>query len=163
MVLPAEPDYPVGMADIFDVLSDGTRREILRSLLESRGELSVGDLVTELGIAQPTVSKHLKVLREHGLVGVREEGQHRYYHLDASPLEEVEVWLEPFTDFTVGTDADGATTVYAAWAGAEFGDRLGRTAAETANAARAAFETAQEKLEGARQRVSEKLPIRRKS
>lgn len=143
------------MADIFDVLADGTRREILRQLLESRGELAVGDLVNELGIAQPTVSKHLKVLREHGLVGVREEGQHRYYHLDASPLEDVEVWLEPFTEFTVGTDANGATTVYAAWAGAEFGDRLGRTAAETANAARVAFETAQEKLEGARQRVED--------
>ena len=141
------------MADIFDVLADGTRREILRQLLESRGELAVSDLVNELGIAQPTVSKHLKVLREHGLVGVREEGQHRYYHLDASPLEEVEVWLEPFTDFTVATDENGATTVYAAWAGAEFGDRLGRTASETANAARVAFESAQEKLEGARQRV----------
>jgi DNA-binding transcriptional ArsR family regulator len=150
------------MADIFDVLADGTRREILRQLLESRGELAVGDLVTELGIAQPTVSKHLKVLREHGLVAVREEGQHRYYHLDASPLEEVEVWLEPFTDFTVGTDADGATTVYAAWAGTEFGDRIGRTAAETANAARVAFESAQEKIEGARKVVSDKLPKRRK-
>lgn len=150
------------MADIFDVLADGTRREILRQLLESRGELAVGDLVNELGIAQPTVSKHLKVLREHGLVAVREEGQHRYYHLDASPLEEVEVWLEPFTDFTVGTDADGTTTVYAAWAGTEFGDRIGRTAAETANAARVAFESAQEKIEGARQRVSDKLPKMRK-
>ena len=150
------------MADIFDVLADGTRREILRQLLESRGELAVGDLVTELGIAQPTVSKHLKVLREHGLVAVREEGQHRYYHLDASPLEEVEVWLEPFTDFTVGTDADGATTVYAAWAGTEFGDRIGRSAAETANAARVAFESAQEKFEGARKVVSDKLPKRRK-
>ena len=150
------------MADIFDVLADGTRREILRQLLESRGELAVGDLVTELGIAQPTVSKHLKVLREHGLVAVREEGQHRYYHLDASPLEEVEVWLEPFTDFTVGTDADGATTVYAAWAGTEFGDRIGRGAAETANAARVAFGSAQEKFEGARKVVSDKLPKRRK-
>jgi len=150
------------MADIFDVLADGTRREILRQLLESRGELAVGDLVTELGIAQPTVSKHLKVLREHGLVAVREEGQHRYYHLDASPLEEVEVWLEPFTDFTVGTDADGATTVYAAWAGTEFGDRIGRGAADTANAARVAFGSAQEKFEGARKVVSDKLPKLRK-
>ena len=151
------------MADIFDVLADGTRREILRQLLESRGEHAGGAHVTALGIAQPTVSKHLKVLREHGLVGVREEGQHRYYHLDASPLEEIEVWLEPFTDFTVGTDENGATTVYAAWAGAEFGDRIGRTAAETANAARVAFETAQEKIEGARKVVSEKLPKRRKN
>lgn len=150
------------MADIFDVLSDGTRREILRQLLDARGELSVGDLVNELGVAQPTVSKHLKVLREHGLVGVREEGQHRYYHLDARPLEEIEMWLEPFTDFTVATDENGATTVYAAWAGTEFGDRIGRTAAETANAARVAFETAQEKIEGARQRVTERLPKLRK-
>ncbi|TXK18604.1 helix-turn-helix transcriptional regulator [Homoserinibacter sp. GY 40078] len=150
------------MADIFDVLADGTRREILRQLLETRGELAVGDLVSELGVAQPTVSKHLKVLREHGLVGVREEGQHRYYHLDASPLEEIEVWLEPFTDFTVATDENGATTVYAAWAGAEVGDRIGRTAAQTANAARVAFETAQEKIEGARQRVTERLPKLRK-
>lgn len=149
------------MADIFDVIADGTRREILRQLLERRGELAVSDLVNELGIAQPTVSKHLKVLREHGLVGVREEGQHRFYHLDASPLEEIEVWLEPFTDFTVGKDENGATTVYAAWAGAEFGDRLGRTAAETANAARVAIESAHEKLEGARAKVSEKLPKRR--
>jgi len=156
----------MGMADIFDVIADGTRREILQILLSrsssGEGGTSVSQIVHELGVSQPTVSKHLKVLREHGLVAVREEGQHRYYHLDASPLEEVEVWLEPFTDFTVGTDADGATTVYAAWAGTEFGDRIGRGAAETANAARVAFGSAQEKFEGARKVVSDKLPKRRK-
>ena len=140
------------MADIFDVIADGTRRDILQLLREraiaNEHGTSVSHIVSELGVSQPTVSKHLKVLREAELVSVREEGQHRYYHLDASPLEELEVWLEPFTDFTVGTDENGATTVYAAWAGAEFGDRLGRTAAETATAARVAFETAQEKIEG---------------
>ena len=77
------------MADIFDVLADGTRRELLTHLLrraESRssgGEIAVSELVNELGISQPTVSKHLKVLRDHGLVAVREEGQHRYYRLDS--------------------------------------------------------------------------------
>ena len=100
MVLPGAPGYPEGMADIFDVLADGTRRELLHRLLESShrgvapdGEISVGELVTELGISQPTVSKHLKVLRDHGLVTVREEGQHRYYHLDPGPLDEVSDWL----------------------------------------------------------------------
>jgi len=87
------------MADIFDVLSDGTRRRLLRVLLDhSRrgGDVSVGQLVTELDLTQPTVSKHLKVLRDHGLVVVREEGQHRYYRIDAEPLAELEEWLAPF-------------------------------------------------------------------
>lgn len=87
------------MADIFDVLSDGTRRRLLRVLLDrsgSGGDVSVGQLVTELDLSQPTVSKHLKVLREHGLVAVREEGQHRYYRIDAEPLAELEEWLAPF-------------------------------------------------------------------
>ena len=80
------------MADIFGVVADSTRREILRILLERYnqsgavgGELSVSDIVVQLGLSQPTVSKHLKVLREAGLVGVREAGQHRYYHLDYAP------------------------------------------------------------------------------
>jgi ArsR family transcriptional regulator len=91
------------MADIFGVVADSTRREILRILLErynqsntAGGELSVSDIVDKLGLSQPTISKHLKVLREAGLVGVREAGQHRYYHLDYAPLEEIEDWLIPF-------------------------------------------------------------------
>ena len=91
------------MANIFDVVADSTRRDILHILLErynhsadAVGELSVSDIVSRLGLSQPTISKHLKVLREAGLVGVREEGQHRYYHLDYSPLEEIEDWLIPF-------------------------------------------------------------------
>ena len=90
------------MADIFDVVADTTRRDILGVLLShhaaetSPGEVSVSAIVAELGLSQPTVSKHLKVLREAGLVGVREEGQHRYYHLDYAPLEEIEDWLIPF-------------------------------------------------------------------
>src|SRR5690606_13453346 len=77
------------MADIFDVIADGTRREILQLLLK-RGQdgddgTSVSEIVAELSVSQPTVSKHLKVLREAGLVTVRAEGQHRYYRLDPGP------------------------------------------------------------------------------
>ncbi|MET0956406.1 MAG: metalloregulator ArsR/SmtB family transcription factor [Cryobacterium sp.] len=109
------------MADIFGVVADSTRRDILRILLErynqssaARGELSVSDIVSSLGLSQPTVSKHLKVLREAGLVGVREEGQHRYYHLDYAPLEEIEDWLIPFLSIDVDStlaDAGDETEV----------------------------------------------------
>lgn len=88
------------MADIFDVVADETRREMLQILLENSvagsGEMSVSELVTRTGLSQPTVSKQLKVLREAGLVGVREDGQHRLYHLDPTPLEELEDWAIPF-------------------------------------------------------------------
>ena len=150
------------MADIFDVLADGTRRELLLHLLRSadtgagRGEIAVSELVAELGISQPTVSKHLKVLRDHGLVAVREEGQHRYYRLDSAPLDELAIWLAPFvsdTGVVVPADADAASTVYVAWAGTEVADRVGRRAAETAHNARAAIVAAQGKLQGAQERL----------
>ena len=83
------------MADIFAVIADATRRELM-SVLADGGELSVGQMVERLGLTQPTVSKHLRVLREHGLVTVRENGQHRYYRMDASPLSSIESWLVPF-------------------------------------------------------------------
>jgi len=150
------------MADIFDVLADGTRRELLTRLERRAGEVSVTELVVELGISQPTVSKHLKVLREHGLVAVREEGQHRYYRLDRAPFAEFEDWLAPFLDETGSTahrdqDVDAGSTVFAAWAGAEVGDRVGRAAADTAHSARVALEAAQEKLQGAQKRVTERV------
>ncbi|MCL2514695.1 MAG: metalloregulator ArsR/SmtB family transcription factor [Microbacteriaceae bacterium] len=88
------------MADIFDIVADSTRREILQVLLDAQdsgnGEVSVSQIVQNLELSQPTVSKHLKVLRDAGLVAVREEGQHRFYHLDSSPLEEIDDWLLPF-------------------------------------------------------------------
>lgn len=90
------------MADIFDVIADPTRRDILRVLLDrnsddTAGEISVSEIVAALELSQPTVSKHLKVLREASLVAVREKGQHRYYRLDPTPLEAVEDWVIPFT------------------------------------------------------------------
>lgn len=88
------------MADIFDVIADGTRREILQLLLSHSAEgdkgTSVSSIVQELGVSQPTVSKHLKVLREASLVSVREEGQHRYYSLSPEPLDEIDDWIVPF-------------------------------------------------------------------
>lgn len=89
------------MADIFDVIADPTRRDILQTLLgqyETResGEISVSEIVARLGVSQPTISKHLRVLRDAGLVSVREEGQHRFYRLDQAPLEYIEDWLIPF-------------------------------------------------------------------
>lgn len=99
------------MADIFDVVADSTRRDILAVLLEREtaadggADVSVSEIVAALGASQPTVSKHLKVLRENGLVAVREEGQHRYYRLDRGPLETIEDWLFPFTAADAATDA----------------------------------------------------------
>ena len=83
------------MADVFDVVADPTRRDIVRLLHDQpgSGEMSVGELVEALGITQPTVSKHLKVLREGGLVGVREEGQHRFYHFAPAALADLGSWM----------------------------------------------------------------------
>ena len=105
------------MADIFDVIADGTRRDILQLLLDraSAGErgTSVSHIVQQLGVSQPTVSKHLKVLREAHLVSVREEGQHRYYSLSSSPLDQVDDWLIPFLDDAAAADAElaGSSTL----------------------------------------------------
>jgi DNA-binding transcriptional ArsR family regulator len=80
--------------DVFAVVADGTRRGILTVL--RTGDRPVGELVTELGVPQPTVSKHLKILREAGLVTMRAHGQKRFYALDPEPLEEIAGWLESF-------------------------------------------------------------------
>jgi ArsR family transcriptional regulator len=149
------------MADIFDVLADATRRDILRRLLD--GEAAVSDLVETLGVTQPTVSKHLARLLEAGLVTVREDGRNRIYALRSAPLESVDAWLTPFLDGTAGVAAEpdeAGPTIFAAWAGTEAGDRVGRVAADAAHNARVALEAAQEKLQGAQKRVSEKLPRR---
>ncbi|KAD4060161.1 ArsR/SmtB family transcription factor [Arthrobacter yangruifuii] len=80
--------------DVFAVIAEGTRREILGAL--RTGDKSVGTLVDELEVSQPTASKHLKVLREAGLVSMRAEGQRRYYSLETAPLEELVLWLRAF-------------------------------------------------------------------
>ena len=130
------------MADIFDVIADGTRRDILRLLLDrsSAGErgTSVSHIVTELGASQPTVSKHLKVLRDAHLVSVREEGQHRYYSLSAEPLDEVDDWLVPFLDGDGGDVGDGAAVALPDSA-AHAAEVVGRAAASAKHALENAF------------------------
>ncbi len=88
------------MTDLFDVLADETRRAIVGRLKQpsphARGgeaELSVSELVEAVGVTQPTVSKHLKVLREADIVRVREDGQHRYYRLNPDGVSPVASWL----------------------------------------------------------------------
>lgn len=81
-------------SDVFAVISDPTRRQILSLLRE--GDLAVGELVDELGASQPTVSKHVKLLRETGLVTMRADGQRRFYSLNKAPLDEVSAWLANF-------------------------------------------------------------------
>ncbi|MBT2473258.1 winged helix-turn-helix transcriptional regulator [Microbacterium sp. ISL-103] len=97
------------MTDIFDVIADGTRRDILQLLLRRTTEgdagTSVSHIVSDLGISQPTVSKHLKVLREAELVSVREDGQRRFYSLAVEPLGAVDDWLVPFLMDAYGDDA----------------------------------------------------------
>lgn len=95
------------MPDIFGVIADQTRRDILQTLLERHrtdAEMSVSEIVAQLEISQPTVSKHLKVLREAEMVTVREDGQHRLYALNAEPLEMVEDFVIPF--LTAGFDTE---------------------------------------------------------
>ena len=81
-------------AATFEVLAEPTRRRIL-DLLRER-ERPVGELVKKLKLSQPGVSKHLRVLREAGLVSVRSEAQRRIYGVRPGPLAEVDEWLEPY-------------------------------------------------------------------
>jgi DNA-binding transcriptional ArsR family regulator len=80
--------------DAFNAVAEPRRRQILDVL--AGGELSVTDLVARLGLSQPLVSKHLRVLREVGLVHVRDIGRQRLYRLDAGPLRSIAEWLRPF-------------------------------------------------------------------
>jgi DNA-binding transcriptional ArsR family regulator len=125
------------MADIFDVIADGTRRDILQLLREraASGEhgTSVSHIVGALGVSQPTVSQHLKVLREAELVSVREEGQHRYYSLSTAPLDVVDDWLIPFFDDGSYATTDAAATTLPDSAAAA-ADLVGRAAASTKHA-----------------------------
>ena len=78
----------------FEVLADANRRRILDLLRPS--ELGVSDLVQALTVSQPTVSKHLRVLRDAGFVTVRTDGPRRLYRVRDDPLREVDAWLSPY-------------------------------------------------------------------
>jgi DNA-binding transcriptional ArsR family regulator len=97
---------------IFAAIADPVRRDILALLRQ--GEQPAGTLVDTLALPQPNVSKHLKALREAGLVRIRADGPRRLYSLDPAPLRELDAWLQPYREF---------------WASRldALGDHLGRT------------------------------------
>ncbi len=95
------------MADIFEAIADPNRRKIMDLLLAAQvagNELTVSELVAQTGLGQPTVSKHLKTLREAGLVSAREDGQKRFYSVTPDPLEVIEDWMIDF--LSLGFDAE---------------------------------------------------------
>jgi DNA-binding transcriptional ArsR family regulator len=88
------------MESTFEVVAEPTRRRILDLLLT--GERPVGDLVAQLAMSQPAVSRHLRVLRDAGLVATRTDAQRRLYRLDAGPLAAMDEWLEPYRGLWAG-------------------------------------------------------------
>ena len=94
--------------DAYSALSDPTRRRILAALQD--GARPVGELVTELEVSQPTVSKHLKVLRDARMVSTRAQGQKRFYSIAPEPLEEVVAWLGELVAAAGAADPAEGTT-----------------------------------------------------
>ena len=77
-------------------LADPTRRELIALL--AGGELAAGELAGRFPVSRPAISRHLRVLREAGLVRARTDGKRRLYRLDAGPLRELDAWLERYRD-----------------------------------------------------------------
>lgn len=82
------------MISTFEVLALPARRDIIERL--RGGPKSVGELTDQLGVSQPVMSKHLRILREAGFVTARADGQHRRYELRSEPFIEIAEWLEPY-------------------------------------------------------------------
>jgi DNA-binding transcriptional ArsR family regulator len=87
-------------SSVLEVIAEPTRRRILDAVRD--GERSVGELVEQVGMHQPGVSRHLRVLRDAGLVEVRSDAQRRLYRLRAEPLRELDAWLEPYRVYWSG-------------------------------------------------------------
>jgi DNA-binding transcriptional ArsR family regulator len=85
------------MTQLFEVIAEPSRRRVLDLLLAQ--DRTVGELVDALHMSQPAVSKHLRVLREAGLVEARVDAQRRVYRLRPEPLADVDAWLEPYRRF----------------------------------------------------------------
>ena len=89
--------YYERMASVFEIIAEPNRRAILGLLVSS--EQSVGEIERQLRMPQPTVSKHLRVLRDTGFVECTVDAQRRLYRLKPEPLQEVDAWLAPFRRF----------------------------------------------------------------
>ena len=81
----------------FEALAEPTRRRIVELLAD--GERSAGEIASQFSTSRPGISRHLRVLHEHGLVTTRKTGTRRLYALDPAPLEEVDEWLERYRGF----------------------------------------------------------------
>jgi DNA-binding transcriptional ArsR family regulator len=92
--------YTKSVESVFEIIAEPNRRAILSLLASS--EQSVGEIERQLGMPQPTVSKHLRVLREAGFVESTVDAQRRFYRLKPEPLQEVDAWLAPFRRFWSG-------------------------------------------------------------
>lgn len=90
-------EYAKRVESVFEIIAEPNRRAILSLLVSS--QQSVGDIERRLRISQPTVSKHLRVLREAGFVESTVDAQRRLYRLKPKPLQEVDAWLAPFRRF----------------------------------------------------------------
>ena len=88
------------MSTLFDVIGDPSRRRVLDLLRDD--DYSVSELVDALDMSQPAVSKHLRVLRDAGLVEARVDAQRRIYNLSPEPLAELDAWLKPYRKFWRG-------------------------------------------------------------
>ena len=90
-------EYIKSVESVFEIIAEPNRRAILSLLVAS--EQSVGEIERQLGMPQPTVSKHLRVLRDNGFVECTVDAQRRLYRLKPEPFQEVESWLAPFRRF----------------------------------------------------------------
>jgi DNA-binding transcriptional ArsR family regulator len=86
--------------DVFTILADPHRRQIIELLAER--ERSVGELVAAFSVSQPAISRHLRILRDAGVVAVRGVAQQRIYRLEPQPLAAVDAWLARYRDFWSG-------------------------------------------------------------
>lgn len=84
----------MGVADVFEILADPTRRRLIQVLRQ--GERSVGELVDEVDIGQPGVSRQLRILHDAGFVDVRAQHQRRLYSLRAEPFQELDDWMQDY-------------------------------------------------------------------
>ena len=90
-------EYIKGVESVFEIIAEPNRRAILSLLVSS--QQSVGEIERQLGMPQPAVSKHLRVLREAGFVESTVDAQRRLYRLKPEPLQEIDAWLAPFRRF----------------------------------------------------------------
>ena len=90
-------EYIQGVQSVFEIIAEPNRRAILALLILS--QLSVGEIERRLGMPQPAVSKHLKVLRDAGFVESRVDAQRRLYRLRPEPFQEMDAWLAQFREF----------------------------------------------------------------